>query len=148
MDFAGIVAGNPSASTSPASIPPALRPERYILVLQDYFSRYVKLYSCTTNDGPTVVRCLRDYISDFDRPLRFKSDNSPFNCITVRNFLKEQGIVPSFSLPHHPESQGTVERLNNPLVRFLRSRVGLDTYTWAQFVRDAEWFLNTSFLRR
>ena len=138
-DFVGpFVEGTSSGETSGA-------PDRYILVLQDYFSRYVRLFPCARNDGETAVRCLSAYIREFDRPRRFKSDNSPFNSETVRDFLKERGIVASFSLPHHPESQGPVERFNGPLVRLLRACVGLDHTRWCQFVEGSEWHFNSSF---
>ena len=119
-------------------------PVKYILTVQDNFSRYVNLYPCRHEDGSTVVRLLRHHFCKFGFPASIRSDQgSHFVNLEVKSFLEQHAIAHALSPAYHPESQGRVERLHKTLLEMLRTYTRGKAATWAALVDNVQFFLNS-----
>ena len=72
------------------------------LVISCNFSGYFHIYkmghSATAND---LIHSIRDWISNFGRPIRIRSDGGPqMDSAAYREFCEQNYIRPSFSSPH------------------------------------------------
>ena len=73
-----------------------------------------------------VIKVLQQYFSMLGKPLKFRSDGgSQFDCLEMRNFLKEYGIEHGQSSPYNPQSNGHAER-NVKIVKELLMKTDAD----------------------
>ena len=89
---------------------------RYVLVIQDKWSRYVHLTATEAADSDSAISALRDFIGTYGAPHEFASDSGThFKNAKLMEFLKNHGVAHCFGIPIHPQSQGSVERAMSPL---------------------------------
>ncbi len=86
----------------------------YILVVQDYFTKYVDLYALPDKEAlPVAQKLYIDYISKHGPPLTLHSDQGKQFENKVAKALNETfGIRKTRTSPYHPKSDGQVERFN------------------------------------
>ena len=93
----------------------------YLLVLVDYFSRFVEVDIIRTTSTDTVVSCLRKHFARHGLPDSLRSDNGPqFISAGFENFLAEHGIQHVKTTPYWPRANGEVERQNRSLLKAMR----------------------------
>lgn len=100
-------------------VTPAEDGKRYLLVLVNFFTRYVKLYAVTNKDALTTATCIFDYICTFGLFDQLRSDpGSDFTSEVVEHLLKWLGPTRSFTLVDNPQADG-VEGTNLQIHRHL-----------------------------
>jgi transposase InsO family protein len=84
---------------------------RSVLVLVDYYSRYVSAKFVKSTDFRSVAPVLEEIFGELGYPRSIRSDNGPpFNGEEWAAYCKTRGIDCEFSTPGHPQQNGLVER--------------------------------------
>lgn len=82
-----------------------------ILVLVDYFSRFVIAEFVKSTDFLSASPTLERAFDLLGNPISIRSDNGPpFNGADWKNFCAARAIRPEFSTPGHPQQNGLAER--------------------------------------
>ena len=108
---------------------------RYILVIQDSYSRFMMGTATETADGANTVQALESFFTTYGLPASVSSDNgSHFRNHEVASYLAQHGVQAKYGIPHHPESQARVERQMANIQRLTRSATFGSEGTWASHV--------------
>ncbi|XP_053367139.1 uncharacterized protein K02A2.6-like [Clarias gariepinus] len=96
---------------------PRIQGKRYILVVEDRFSRWVEAVATAKEDATAVAKFLcREVIPRFGIPDTISSDNGKhFTNKIVQKITQWLKIKHRFGCVYHPQSQGMVERANGVL---------------------------------
>ena len=120
-------------------------PFRYVLQVQDVFSRYLMLLPAENNTAETAARLVHDrWICTFDVPQLITSDRGPdFAGETFRAMCRRIGVRHRMGAPLHAQSQGQVER-QNQLIANLRCVCCNDVRVWPNNIYQLQFSHNTS----
>lgn len=127
-------------------LPVSHRGNRYILVVMDYFTKYMNLYALPDQRATTVAKCLfEDYISRHGVPHSLHTDQGrQFDSDLVKELCAHLGVHKTRTSAYHPMSDGMVERANrsikDQLAKFLYTKGG----EWDDHLRHVEFAYNTS----
>lgn len=127
-------------------LPLTRRGNRYVLVVMDYFTKYLNLYAPPDQRATTVAKCLfEDYISHHGVPQGLHTDQGrQFESDLVKELCSRLGIHKTRASPYHAMSDGMVERANrtikDQLAKFLYTRGG----EWDDHLRKVEFAYNTT----
>jgi transposase InsO family protein len=95
-------------------LPKTPRGNRYVLVVADYFTRWVEAFAVPDQRSETIARTLIDGV--FTRhgfPLILHSDQGRnFESNLIKEMCKILGIEKVRTSPYHPQCDGLVERMN------------------------------------
>lgn len=92
---------------------------RYIVVVVNLFTRYVKLYPVKDKEALTTATCLFQYICDYGLFDVLRTDpGSDFTSQVIAHLNSWLGIRHSFTLPDNPQADG-VEGTNKQIKRHL-----------------------------
>ena len=118
----------------------------YILVVADYFTRYVEAYAIPNQEAVTVAQRLVDeFFLRFSPPARLHSDQGRnFESAVIAEACKLLGVDKSRTTPYHPQSDGLVERFNRTLLDMLATAVGENPFEWEKNLRRLCFAYNTS----
>ena len=98
-----------------------LRGNQYIVVVQDYFTKWVEFYPTSFHTAEVVAKCILNWISRFSCPRRIHSDQGrEFESILVAQLCKLFAIDKTRTTPYAPWSDGMVERTNRSIKAMLR----------------------------
>lgn len=102
---------------------------RYVLVMEDYFTKWVEAVALPNQLSQEIVRAITDYwITRHGVPERFHSDQGTnFMSAEFEAFCRTLRVQHSHSTGYHPEGNGQVERWNRSLKMLLRTHVTSDT---------------------
>ncbi|MCP4341801.1 MAG: transposase family protein, partial [Desulfobulbaceae bacterium] len=90
--------------------------QRFIVVLQDYFSKYPVVLLMEKITTKVIIQWMKRVFSLFGNPLKIRSDNGPqFVSTEFADFLKNRNIAHDRSPVYHPQSNGLVEVFNRYL---------------------------------
>jgi len=108
---------------------------RYIIVIIDCFSRYLKLYPAKSVDAVSAVKALLQWVGTFGPPSQIISDNgSQYVNQLIDEFLKVIGTEHVLTMAYSKEENAIVERVNKEVMRHLRAILfekGLkDKWSW------------------
>ena len=119
---------------------------RYILVVADYFTRYVEAYPISDQEATTVARQLvNEFFLRFSPPEQLHSDQGRnFESSVIAEVCRLLGIEKSRTTPYHPQSDGLVERYNRTLLDMLATAVVDRPFEWEQHLRRLCFAYNTS----
>ena len=94
---------------------------RYILVVMDYFSKWVEALAMPEQSAATVAHLLvTEVISRFGVPLQIHTDQGRnFESVLFKEVCRLLDIEKTRTTPLHPQSDGMVERLNRTLEAML-----------------------------
>ena len=109
---------------------------KYILVVNDYATRYPLAFALKTADGPEVARVLVDHvILEYGPPQTILSDRgSHFLNALVDSILQLFSINHVFSSGYRPQTAGLTERMNQTLVDLLAMYVDRNQRNWDQIL--------------
>ena len=90
---------------------------KYILVVQDYFSKWVEMFPMRNQTAETVATLLVDQvIARFGCPKEFHSDQGPnFESQLMQEVHKLLGVKKTRTTAYHPRGDGMVERYNRTM---------------------------------
>ena len=96
---------------------------RYILVLSDYFTRWVEAYPIENMEATTVADTLvREFVFRFGVPRRLHSDEeAKIESRVFQGMCRLLGIEKTRTTPFHDQSDGLVVRLNRTLGNIISS---------------------------
>lgn len=119
--------------------------KRYIFVIVDGFTKFVKLYGTKTTNTAEVIKCLRNYFTIFSRPLRIVSDRgSCFTSQDFQNFVDENGITHIRIATASPQANGQVERFNRTIVPMIAKLADERNVRWYETLDDVEYACNNT----
>ena len=95
----------------------------YILVIADYFTRWIEAYPLPNQTAETTANALLyEFMSRFGFPFEIHSDQGRnFQSDLFQELCKILGVTKTRSTPYHPASDGLVERFNQTLAKMIRS---------------------------
>ena len=93
----------------------------YIMVVEDYFSKWVEAYSLTDHTAQSVGdKLLTQWICRFGVPSTIHTDQgAEFESNLFRHLCSELGSLKTRTLPYHPQGDGMVERQNRTIQSML-----------------------------
>lgn len=115
-------------------LPQTTRGNRYIVVIADYFSKWVEAFAIPDQTAETIARVLvEEVVCRFGVPLQIHSDQgSNFESRLYQDMLRMLGIDKTRTTPLHPISDGLVERYNRTLLTMLTMYAEDEQKTWDQ----------------
>lgn len=109
---------------------------RYILVVADYFTKWVECFATPNQEAGTVADVLvREVVSRFGAPYQLHSDQGRnFEARLFQEMCKILGIHKTRTTPLRPQSDGMVERFNRTLTNMLSMFVSNRQSDWDQYL--------------
>lgn len=109
---------------------------KYIVVVMDYFSKWVDAYALPNQEAATIADVLvKEWICRFGVPQELHSDQGRnFESALFQNVCKVLGIRKTRTTALHPQSDGMVERMNRTINRHLSKVVSDHQRDWDCFL--------------
>ena len=106
-------------------VPPSSQGNQYVLVVQDYFSKWPFARGLPDQKAERIVQVLKDDIfSLVGPPRKLHSDQGRnFESTILADLCEAFGVKKSRTTPYHPMGDGLVERMNRSLLSLMRSYV-------------------------
>lgn len=105
-------------------VPLSLNNNRYLLVIQDYFTKWAEAIPMPDQTAARITTELVKLFSQTGIPEVLHSDQGRnFESTILRETLEVFGINKSRTTAYHPQGDGMVERLNRSLLQMLRAYV-------------------------
>ena len=115
-------------------VPLSCHNNRYILVVQDYFTKWAEAIPLPNQMAATITRELVNIFSKYGMPAILHSDQGRnFESLLLQQTLDAFGVVKSRTTAYHPQGNGMVERFNRSLLQMLRSYVRTQA-DWEEFL--------------
>ena len=103
-------------------VPPSFRGNTYLLVLQDYFTKWLEAVPLADQKAETIVKQLVKIFSTFGMPKYLHSDQGTnFESTILQKTCAAFGIIKTRTTAYHPQGDGMVERSNRSILQMLRS---------------------------
>nr|GFB71561.1 reverse transcriptase domain-containing protein [Tanacetum cinerariifolium] len=119
---------------------PSSRGNKYILVADDYLSKWVEAKALPTNDSRVVFKFLKNLFARFETPRAIISDRGThFYNDQFTKVMQKYGVTYRLATPYHPQTSGQVEVSNRGLKRILKRAVGENHASWSDKLDDALW---------
>ncbi|GJT99722.1 reverse transcriptase domain-containing protein [Tanacetum coccineum] len=119
---------------------PSLRGNKYILVVVDYLSKWVKAKALPTNDARVVCKFLKSLFARFGTPRAIISDRGTYFCNDqFAKVMLKYRVTHRLSTAYHPQTSGQVEVSNRGLKRILERTVGKNHASWSDKLDDTRW---------
>ena len=118
----------------------------YILVAEDYFTRWLEAWAIPNQEAETVAQKLvNEMFFRFSIPDQILSDQGrQFESTIIDELCKLLQIQKSRTTPYHPQGDGLVERSNRTLLNMLSIVVEDNPNTWESYLRPVCMAYNTS----
>ena len=119
----------------------------YILVVQDYFSRFRAAAALKTKTSAEVAEALDNiWFRPYQPPATLLTDQGgEFNGPEFNSLLRNNGTSHRFTTAYHPESDGMVERSNRTILQGLRAVVPQNAQsTWRKYLQSVISTLNNT----
>lgn len=118
---------------------------KYILVIMDNFTKFVKLYPTLKANLYGACKSLTSFISDIGTPNRCLSDNA--TCFTTNRwkcFLDKLKIARVLTSIRHPMGNN-VERVNRDVLQYLRLLINGKHTKWCGKLYEVETTINSTY---
>ena len=117
-------------------LPESASGNRYLLIVQDYFTKWVEAYPLPNQEARTVAQVLvEEFIARFGVPMALHSDQGRnFESFVFAEMCRLMGIHKTRTTPLHPQSDGMVERFNRTLESQLSKFVNEHQDDWDECV--------------
>ena len=122
---------------------------RYIVILVDYFTRYMFGQAVPNATGEAARNLLETFVDLLGWPLSIYTDNGPhFTGKEFHGLLEERGVRHFPAPKSHPQSVGLAERYVQLLLNILKKEMQrASKVTWDEHIPGASRTLNTRALR-
>ena len=106
-------------------LPTTARQNKYILVIGDYFTKWVEAFAMPDMLASTVARYFVDgFVCRYSVPLSLHTDQDPqFQSRLMKSVCRLLDITKTRTTAYHPQSDGMIERYNRTLQKMLSSCV-------------------------
>lgn len=122
--------------------------KRYIFLIVDAFTKYVKLYATRTTSTTEVVRCLTQYFSNYSRPLRIITDRgSSFTSREFTEFIEKNNIRHIKIATASPQANGQAERMNRSIIPMIAKLSNEKGTNWPDVLTEVEYAMNNTMNR-
>ena len=113
-------------------LPRTPRGNTVVLVVTDYFTRWVEAYPLPDQQAETVAQQLvMEFIARLGCPLELHSDQGRnFQSVLFAELNHLLGITRTRTSPYHPSGNGLVEKFNQTLGRMILSFIDLNKSDW------------------
>ena len=129
-------------------LPMAPQDNIHILVVVDWFSKYLQLYAVPNRTAETAAKCMRDYSLHFGIPLRILSDQDPaFEAKLFSELMRLPGLQKQRTSGYNPRSNGLVEQANRSVKTYLTSVLSQNNLIrnyWDRWLLEMAYSYNTS----
>ena len=104
----------------------------YVIVVCDYFTKWVEAYPVPNHTALTVAdKLVNELISRFGVPLEIHTDQGrEFESILFSRLCEVLEVKKTRTTPYHPQSDGLVERFNRTLLQMLSIYVNKYNSDW------------------
>ena len=118
----------------------------YVLVVADYFTRWMEAFAIPDQEAQTVARKLVDEVfCRFSPPEQLHSDQGrQFESDLLKEICKILQIEKSRTTPYHPQCDGLVERFNRTLKHMLSTTLRDHPFDWEERLRKVCMAYNSS----
>ena len=100
---------------------------KYIIDCIDHFSKFYWAYLIREKTAETTLCKIKLFIAINKKPIIIQTDNGlEFKNKLLENYLKNEGIKHIYSRPHHPQTNGCLERFHRELHKHMKNY--LDNY--------------------
>ena len=112
--------------------PKSANGNKYILVVSDYFTRWIEAFPIPNQEALTVARVfVNEYVCRYGVPVQLHTDQGRnFESKMVEEMCKILEIDKTRTSPYHPQSDGMVERFNRMLEAMLAKYVSRNHEDW------------------
>jgi hypothetical protein len=119
---------------------------RNILVIQDYFSKFVLLIPLKSKDGHETMRAIHDRVFGlFGAPNAILSDNgSEFKNSLMKLLKKQYNCDHIVTPPYHPQANAANERSHGQIMDSIRILAEADKTLWAYTLGAIQYAINTT----
>ena len=95
---------------------------KYIIDSIDHFSKFYWGFLIIDKSAETTLKKIKNFIGINKKPIILQSDNGlEFKNKLLSDFLKEEGIKQIFSMPHHPQTNGCLERYHREVHNYMKN---------------------------
>ena len=125
-------------------MPETNKGDRYILTMQDGFSRYCTASTIPNKEASTVANALLDnWITKFGCVVRIHSDQGKEFCNAIWNQLCDRLQITKTMTPAYNPNSNLVERFHRTLNTIMRTHLAREDAGWARFLPMATFAFNT-----
>lgn len=126
-------------------LPITSKGHRYVLAVEDYFTKFVNLYAIADQRATTVAECLFSYVMEHGVMETLHTDmGRQFESEVVRQLCVMLGVKKTHTMPYNPKSDGMVERLNRTVIDQLAKTLLVCEGEWDSFLPQVAFAYNTS----
>ncbi|KAK9711377.1 Integrase core domain [Popillia japonica] len=116
---------------------------KHILLVVDGFTKFVRIYVCSSTNTNQVIRHLRNYFHTYSKPIQIVSDRgSCFTSKEFKDFIEANGIRHSLIATGTPRANGQAEIVNKMLTNIC-SKLAANTSKWDEVLDQVEFANNT-----
>ena len=122
------------------------RGNSYIMVVGDYFTRWMEAFLIPNQEATTVAEKLIDEVFlRFSIPKQLHSDQGrQFESKLMAEVYRLLNIQKTRTTPYHPQSDGLVERFNKTLLDVLSACAKDHPFEWEHYIRKVCMAYNSS----
>jgi hypothetical protein len=121
--------------------PATSRLNQYLLVITDYFTKWVEVYPCPSTSAQDTAIRLHTFIMRHGVPSIIVCDQgSGFTAHLTRYVAQKLDIQLNFATPDHHQSNGQVERFNRYLCETLATVLADEPHEWDMSALDSVLF--------
>ena len=120
-------------------LPETPRGNKYILVISDYFSKWVEAYAMPDQTTDTIAGIfVREWVSRYGCPTFLHTDQGAnLESAVMKTVCELLGIVKTHTVARWPQSDGMVERWNRSVQQILSKIVGTNPFDWDLYLAFA-----------
>ena len=144
----GVQASRPfqRVATDILELPMTSKCNRFVLVVEDYFTKFINLYALHNQTAQSVAQCLfDDYVLLHGIPEVLHSDQGrQFDSEIVQRLCQLLEIKKTCTAPYNPKSDSMVEHFNQTLISQLAKALLAAGGEWDDYLKSVAFAYNTS----